>query len=337
MSNVTPFAPSTEPGASPRAVESILRDIALWTATVQAHEGRYSDAEDTLRPLLSEEPLVAAPSHLLARIRAQQGRLGEAEAIWLRIRELDPGHAATRAALERVAALRRKAIGISSTAWVRVAFVLLLAAAVAVGGWIALRWQSEMLARSVQAELAGRGGAGGPEIDGKKAKPRSGIQAGRAGTSDSSSPKSEEHLPPRLDLTIQSLTSTPEGDALVVRFHEGLFRSGSRLTPEGESALAALAHQLEPHAGRVIVQVCGHTDNVPPAPAAGSGGNDRLAMNRALAAVQQMRASAPLPAQMFTVAAWSAWQSPYPDDTAENRGRNRTVVVRIRESNPWKE
>lgn len=90
---------SSSTTASP--ISNLAAQIVLSRATELAREGRYKDAECLLEALLPAG-LSTSALDLLARIRAQQGRLAEARALWLQISQLNPGDTAARAALERI-------------------------------------------------------------------------------------------------------------------------------------------------------------------------------------------------------------------------------------------
>ncbi len=82
-------------------VANLVGHIVMSRATELARAGRYEDAEVILEAMLPAGMPVAALD-LLARIRAQQGRLAEAKALWLQVSQLNPQDAAARAALARI-------------------------------------------------------------------------------------------------------------------------------------------------------------------------------------------------------------------------------------------
>jgi flagellar motor protein MotB len=81
----------------------------LAKASELARSGRWEQAEDLLRQWPSEGPVPNAALDLLARIRAQQGRLFEAEALWTQASAADPGNERYKAALRRIARTRQSA------------------------------------------------------------------------------------------------------------------------------------------------------------------------------------------------------------------------------------
>lgn len=91
-----------------QSLSELLGQVALSQAADLARAGNYLQAEALLADLLHEpEPPVAAID-LLARIRAQQGRLGEAEVLWRQALARDPGNETIHRALARVARLQQR-------------------------------------------------------------------------------------------------------------------------------------------------------------------------------------------------------------------------------------
>ncbi|HEX4961290.1 MAG TPA: OmpA family protein [Thermoanaerobaculia bacterium] len=132
-----------------------------------------------------------------------------------------------------------------------------------------------------------------------------------------------------LRLDVPGASSRRDGSELVLTFAEGLFHRGIELRPEARQSLASLARQLEPLAGRVTVCVEGHTDDETIPAGAPYRDNAALALARGAVVVEQLRAAASLPVNMFSVRGLGEIAAPHPNDTAENRARNRTAVIRI--------
>jgi flagellar motor protein MotB len=119
------------------------------------------------------------------------------------------------------------------------------------------------------------------------------------------------------------------GSDAIVTFDSGLFVTGTILSPHAKALLTDLGHQLQPWVGRITVHVAGQTDSTPVPYARRYGDNAALGMARAMAVVDHLRATTGLPASLFSVGAAGESQAPYPNDTPDNRRRNRTVVLRI--------
>lgn len=99
------------PAGSP--LSNLAVQIVASRATELARAGRYDDAEALLRDLVPAG-LPAPALDLLARIRAQQGRLAEAKALWVQLSQLNPCDQATQAALRRIARIEGRHHGTGS-------------------------------------------------------------------------------------------------------------------------------------------------------------------------------------------------------------------------------
>jgi flagellar motor protein MotB len=121
----------------------------------------------------------------------------------------------------------------------------------------------------------------------------------------------------------------PEGTESVVTFDVGLFSHGTNLNADAKSTLTALGRQLESHVGRINVSVVGHTDDVPLLLGQTYRDNVALGLARAMAVVNHLRATTNLPSNLFSISSFGESLPPYPNDTPDNRLRNRTVVIRI--------
>src|SRR5688572_6058823 len=82
-----------------------LGQLLQARAVELARAGHYASAEALLADMPDRDASASAVD-LLARIRAQQGRLSEADSLWRQALRLDPGNDTFRAGLERVHALQ---------------------------------------------------------------------------------------------------------------------------------------------------------------------------------------------------------------------------------------
>ena len=103
-----PRPASGEGGGAATLRATLLPQIALAQATELARAGQYAAALDLLNgsPEVGTSP---AGLDLRARMCAQQGRLAEAEALWLEARRLDPQNSAYAAGLAEIARRQRGA------------------------------------------------------------------------------------------------------------------------------------------------------------------------------------------------------------------------------------
>lgn len=114
MNDLPPLPPTAAdaPAAAAPAelpTAAVLRQIVFSRAADLARSGRYRAAEMLLSDLVVFDPTVEIVD-LLARIRAQQGRLAEAAVLWRRVVDvLEPRHEGAWAALARIAEVQRRA------------------------------------------------------------------------------------------------------------------------------------------------------------------------------------------------------------------------------------
>ena len=120
-----------------------------------------------------------------------------------------------------------------------------------------------------------------------------------------------------------------EGSEKVIVFDAGVFASGTKLSREGQAMLSKVGRQLAPHAKNISITVVGCTDNMPVSGKREYKDNQALGLLRAAAALQVLQSSSGIPTAAFKTVSHGAEWSPFPNDTAASRARNRTVVLRI--------
>ncbi|MGC8990874.1 MAG: hypothetical protein ACP5MD_12205, partial [Verrucomicrobiia bacterium] len=128
-----------EATGQPPAIDQLprlLRQISLAQAAQLAREGEHASAEEILSDLIVADPSDVAALDLFARIRAQQGAVGDAEAHWRKVAQLDPQHIGARTGLERLRKMRRAPI------WMRPVLAALVVMAVVSCGALVLSWQT---------------------------------------------------------------------------------------------------------------------------------------------------------------------------------------------------
>jgi len=120
-------------------------------------------------------------------------------------------------------------------------------------------------------------------------------------------------------------------DALHLRFDESIFSSLDTLAPEGRQWLDNLARQIPRNLTGWRLTLHGHTDNIPLRNTSRFADNSALALARAEAAAAYLIRRAGFPADAISTLAGDA--APFPNDTPENRQRNRTVTIILQRRN----
>lgn len=120
------------------------------------------------------------------------------------------------------------------------------------------------------------------------------------------------------------------GGSQFVVFEEAVFESKDAISVGGMRAIRALAAKLKTLEGGAKVLVTGYTDNQPlTRPTAQFASNEDIALARAVAAADHLKAYAKNKGLEFECEAGKESEAPYPNDTPANRKRNRTVTVRV--------
>jgi len=99
--------------------------------------------------------------------------------------------------------------------------------------------------------------------------------------------------------------------------------SGTELKPDALPVLDRLATMIEPTGDRIRVE--GHTDDVSPQPDWPS--NWELSDHRAAAVARYFTERLGMPADRFEIAGYAQFHPLAPNDTRENRGKNRRVEI----------
>jgi type VI secretion system protein ImpK len=290
-----------QPGLTPN---DLLQQVLLLRSVALARAGHYDAAEQLLSQLKRAGTPVAALD-LLARIRAQQGRLAEAEKLWIQATEFDPSNDTYAAALRRIARRQRRPTWLSILAGLVLGGVLVILGLELLGG-------------------RGPREAVNPPMTPNDISPAStGVPTG-----------TEPSVPPQLNIHLVGVQAKAEGSEVVVTFTSGLFLQRSTLTPDARELLGRLAKQLEPMGSRLTIRVVGHTDDTTPPPGFRYPDNTALGLARAMAVAEHLRESSTLPRTVFLLQSLGEEAPPYPNDSRENRARNRTVVLRVSRARP---
>src|ERR1043166_3122101 len=286
--------------------QELVVDLLTARAAELARSGDYDAAESLLSPMSNVISESANSLDLVARIRAQQGALTEAETLWTKALQLSPGSSEYDNALERVAKARRwpryylygRTVGLS-------VFLLVLIAAGAIGVW---KFRHTRPFQAAVREMKG-------------VPPQDAL---------SSSPTATESQTSNLEqsLRLDGVSTKKSGNEIVLTFRSGLFSQGVRLHAAGREILNALARTLESHSENVSIQIDGLTDDLLP-PARKGDYNSALALHRALIVAEYMRRNSRLPMHAITIGYGDQSQCPFPNDSSEHRRMNRSAIVRV--------
>jgi flagellar motor protein MotB len=278
---------------------SLLSKALLPKAAELARAGKYLEAECLLEHLIKEGNELPAIFDLMARIRAQQGRLLEAQSYWADAIQLSNSKDIYRTALKRIEHLQTGPPWIGKIRQLLLGLAILLSLALITGVTIPLLKKIRIPDHPEEAGSI-------KEIAIMPAK-----------------------TPPQINLNIQGTMVKIKDDYLEMTFNNGLFSRKTELNQEAKAILDLLAEELRPYEGKIQVNVEGHTDNLPILNGWIFRDNVSLGMQRAVTVIDYLRLKGQLPAKMFKASSVGELHSLYPNDTPDNQMRNRTVVIRF--------
>ncbi|MDD4735683.1 MAG: ParB/RepB/Spo0J family partition protein [Kiritimatiellae bacterium] len=124
------------------------------------------------------------------------------------------------------------------------------------------------------------------------------------------------------------LTIRPGAFLTEIIFKEPVFSYHSEINAEAEALLRFIGNTLQPWIDQIQIRVIGHTDNN--AITAGTyHDNVDLGLRRASAAVDFLHREGHIPANRLAAASIGELSPPYPNDTLENKTKNRTITIQI--------
>jgi type VI secretion system protein ImpK len=291
----------------------LRQQVAVTRATELARSGDLDSAAALLTDL--SEP---AALDLLARIRAQQKRWSEADALWAQVQKTAPDDAAAAAGRKTVAAIRKHRR--AARPMLPIVGAVVLVGAVVAGGLVAVgRGTDAPAAEPVVQPTA----SATPTMD-TGAEQRAAELARRLAEMEAQRRASAAALAAEL-ATLQRQAAGPgvqaqRGTSVVrVVFLDGVFTAGTDLSPAGQAALDALGKRLP--GMKASITVTGFSVVVP---GGSSSGGSRTALLRARVATQQLSTASGLPLTAFTMQSGDQAHPPYRTDA-----KNRTVTVTL--------
>lgn len=129
---------------------------------------------------------------------------------------------------------------------------------------------------------------------------------------------------------LPGITTTEDRGRLRLTFDQGLFAGGSeQIRSEKISLLNTLGQRLKDYPKAISIHVIGSTDDVPLATGGRFRDNGSLGLARAVAVVERLKTSSGLPLSAFSMCSGGDERTPFPNDTTQNRARNRSVMIEL--------
>lgn len=281
--------PDEPAGGITSQASRLLAAAYVARATAAARDGRYDAAEALLNDALQAERSVDALD-LFARIRAQQGRLVDAELLWSEALNRDASFAAAQNGLRRIRAMQRG----------RVAWWPFAAAAIVIVAALLFEFRPRPEPMVI---------VNPPPIRAlpPPAQPRAVTLA-----------------------AIPGIAMRQEKGELVATFEAGVFAHGVTMTDEGRALLSQLGQEIERSAPAAHVIIEGHCDRAPIRGRGAYKDDFALGLARSGAVFRYLQQTTHLPADAFSLRSLGSDAPPFAEGTRSGDTRNRTVVIRIR-------
>lgn len=295
-----------------RKLDKIIFDYYYSLSSIAASKGNYAEASDYLSELLKSNEESTIIFDLQAKIAAQQGKFREAEFLWRKCLKTEPENPDYNAALNRInKILSTKTIrfyyffksSLVITVLVLIFVLLFMYSSERVAQKqqiINLKSQNEAILSKVENLIT---------IKTPENKLLSSIN---------------EKLKP-----ITGLTLVNTNNEIIILFDEGLFGNGADLKSNMKNILEILSKSISPYAGQIIVKIIGSTDSTPITFNNNFKNNDDLSIARAKAVFDWVYESSRIPREDMMIGSLGELNTWFPNDTPENRLKNRTVIIKI--------
>jgi len=290
----------------------VIFDYYYSLSTIAASKGKYTQASDYLSELLKSEEESVIVFDLQAKIAAQQGKFREAEFLWKKCLKAEPDNPDYIAALNRINK-------IASSKSYRFYYPFKLLKVVTIGFLIIILlffYFYERVERKQQLAF----------IVSQNNEMLSKIE----NTINPKAPENELLLSISAKLsTIDGITVDSENNEITILFNEGLFVRGDKIKSDQNITLDNISQTLSPYAGQIIVKIIGSTDSTPISFSNTYRTNNDLSISRAKAVLEKVYASSRIPREDLMIGSLSESNTLFPNDTPENRMKNRTVFIKI--------
>jgi flagellar motor protein MotB len=116
---------------------------------------------------------------------------------------------------------------------------------------------------------------------------------------------------------------------MTIVFKQGLFSRAAELAPQARATLTQVAQWIPSHAAGYKIMVLGCTDNETVRPNSGYKSNRELGLLRAQTVEKFLLGRGELKGFAISSSSRGEKDAPYPNDSKENRRKNRTVMIRL--------
>jgi flagellar motor protein MotB len=293
----------------------IIFDYYFSLAANAASRGKYNLASNYLSELLQSNGDSILVFDLQAKMAAQQGRFKEAEFLWKKCLKTEPDNPKYLAAISRLNKLQSLKVN-RFTLLLKLSYILLFVLLLFMIVYLFNNYKQDKIDRENNyAQLI--------NMHEVMAKRMDSIISPKQTRNDVISEiinkaKSIEKI------------SVLENDAeLTITFNEGLFARGINIKSDQLGILQNFSKVLSPFAGKITVSIIGSSDDIPITNSERFQNNEELSLFRAKAVFDIIDENSKIPVEDLMIGSLSESNALLPNDSPENRLRNRTVIISI--------
>ncbi|MGM0582681.1 MAG: hypothetical protein ACQETL_18535 [Bacteroidota bacterium] len=296
-------------------LDRIIFDYYFSLSTIAASKGKLNLASDYLSELLKSNGESVRIFDLQAKIAAQQGRYKEAEFLWKKCLNVEADNPHYLAALHRLSKLRSYNAN-------RFTFVFKLSQILLIllflSFFVYLLISDKNFEKENKNELA-------------LIVKNQDLIANRIDSIISSKETINSEI---FDLSnkiksIGGISVHENKMKLTLNFNEGLFSGGIGIKSNQIETIHQLSKVLSPFAGKINVKIIGSSDDIPVTNNKRFQNNEELSLSRAKVVYDIINGESKIPREDLSIGSLSALNSVYPNDSPENRLKNRTVIINI--------
>jgi len=296
-------------------LDRIIFDYYYSLSTIAASKGNYSLANEYITELLKikgDSPLVF---DLQAKISAQQGRFKEAEFLWQKCLNVEADNPQYLAALHRLSKLKNY-IGNRFNFVFKLFQILMILLLLTLFAYLII--SNISIKKEGKDELA-------------LILKNQGLIVNKIDSVINSKETTSSELFQLSNklMSIGGIIVHENEMKLSLSFDEGLFSRGINIKSYQVETLHKLSKVLSPFAGKITVKIIGSSDDIPVTNDKHFNNNEELSLSRAKIVYDIINKESKIPREDLLIGSLSALNSVYPNDSPENRLKNRTVIINI--------
>ena len=293
----------------------IIFDYYFSLSAIAASKGKFNLASNYLSELLQSNGDSILIFDLQAKIAAQQGKFKEAEFLWKKCLKTEPDNPKYLAAISRLNKLQGLKVN-RFTLLLKLSYLLLFILLLFFIFYLSSNYKKEKIERENNfAQLINMHEVMAKRIDS--------IMSPKQTINDVISEINNKAK------SIEEIAAHENGEELMITFNEGLFATGINIKSHQFETLQKVSKVLSPFAGKITLNIIGSSDDIPITNNERFQNNEELSLFRAKAVFDIINKNSKIPVEDLMIGSLSSLNSVYPNDTPENRFKNRTVIINI--------